>query len=69
MSSSWLKNMTTWFQTKRDQNRTSSSMNVNHNENAQNLSPKADNPLAKSVLDIMNKPDPKDYGPKRPNKP
>ncbi len=63
---SWVNNMTTWFQFKRDQSRLPTSEKTNQNI----ATPaKPQDVLSQRVLDIMHKPDPKDYGPKRPNKP
>lgn len=63
MPSSWIKNMTSWFQLKKDQSRLATP------EKQNDLSAKPTSALSERVLEIMHKPDPNEVGPKRPYKP
>jgi hypothetical protein len=67
---SWVNNMTTWFQIKRDQDRAATKDHQNQHQQVD--TPNADR-LAKSILEIMHKPKgfttDDEFGPKPPSKP
>ena len=68
---SWVNNMTTWFQIKRNQDRAATKNSFNENEQS-TLDPNADR-LSRSILEIMHKPKgfmtDDEFGPKPPTKP
>jgi len=59
---SWVNNMTTWFQTKRNQERTAQNHNVNEQANQAEV-----DPLSRRILEIMHRTNANNnYGPTKP---